>query len=92
MRARRPAAGEQAPNDAIPLREREMRHCDLQRSDAFFEASCKPLSFKDMAGLWELVLSRALPVTDSAVSAPDEALIVTACRSCAIASEAVAVQ
>jgi len=26
MRARRPDAGEQAPNDAIPLRGREMRH------------------------------------------------------------------
>jgi len=40
-----------------------------QRSDAFLQAFYKPLSFKDMSGIWELLLSRALPVTDPAVSA-----------------------
>jgi len=45
-----------------------------------------------MAGLQELLLSRALPVTDPAVSAPDEALTTTACGNRATAFEAVAVQ
>ena len=42
---------------------------ERQRSDAFLQAFYKPLSFKDMSGIWELLLSRALPVTDPAVSA-----------------------
>ena len=40
-----------------------------RRSDAFLDASCKSLSFKDMSGYRDFVLSRALPVTDPAVSA-----------------------
>ena len=45
----------------------------LRRSDAFLHASCKPLSLKDMSGYWDWTPSRALPVTDPVVSAPEEA-------------------
>ena len=69
LRARRSAAGEQAPDDAIPSCGGRCVTAAPRRSDAFWHASCKPLSFKDMPGLRELILSRALPVTDPAVSA-----------------------
>ena len=46
----------------------------------------------DMADHWDHVFPRALPVTDPVVSAPDEALTMTAFSNCATAFEAVVVQ